>query len=140
MFLPIPGKYDNRFSLSNTSKSLSKEFTLISLPNGTKESSKCSIIILMRFSQTPRMFTTFFEFIRHNNKASLVKMLVIFCGKLECSFLTATMLILYLHFSTTAKVPRPKTRQVTKVIINKFFDQRIWKATKSLWRLGLVRF
>ena len=36
MLLPIPGKYGNRFSLSNTSKSLPKEFTLISLPNGTK--------------------------------------------------------------------------------------------------------
>ena len=37
MLLPIPGKYGNRFSLSNTSKNLSKEFTLISLPNGTKD-------------------------------------------------------------------------------------------------------
>ena len=109
MLLPIPGKYGSRFSLSNTSKSLSKEFTLISLPNGTKENSKCCIMILMGFSQTPRIFTTFFELIRRNNKASLVNMLVTFCGKLECRFLTATMLFLYLHFSTTAKVPRPKT-------------------------------
>ena len=109
MLLPIPGKHGNRFSISNTSKSLSKEFTLISLPNGTKENSKCSIIILMGFSQTPRIFTTVFQLIRPNNKASLVNIFAIFCGKLECSFLTATMLFLYLHFSTTAKVPRPKT-------------------------------
>ena len=38
-----------------------------------------------------------------NNKASLVNMLVTFCGKLECSYLTATMLNLYLRFSTTPK-------------------------------------
>ena len=63
----------------------------------------------MGFSQTPRIFTTLFELIRRNNKASLANMLVTFCGKLECSFLTATMLLLYLHFSTTPKVPRPKT-------------------------------
>ena len=63
----------------------------------------------MGFSQTPRIFTTFFELIRPNNKASLVNIFVTFCGKLECSFLTATILFLYLHFSTTAKVPRPKT-------------------------------
>ena len=72
MLLPIPGKYGNRFSLLNTSKSLSKEFTLMFLPNGTKENSKCSIIILMGFSQIPRIFTTFFELICRNNKASLV--------------------------------------------------------------------
>ena len=38
-----------------------------------------------------------------NNKASLVNMLVTFCGKLECSYLTVTMLNLYLRFSTTPK-------------------------------------
>ena len=43
------------------------------------------------------------------SKASLVNMFVTFCGKLECSFLTATMLVLYLHFLKTAKVPRSKT-------------------------------
>ena len=86
----------------------SKKFNLISLGNGTKENSKCSIIILMGFSQTPRIFKTFFELIRRNNKASLVNMLVTFSGKLECSFLTAPMLFLYLHSATTAKVPRPK--------------------------------
>ena len=86
----------------------SKKFTLISLANGTKENSKCSIIILMGFSQTPRIFKTFFELIRRNNKASLVNMLVTFSGKLECSFLTAPMLFLYLHYATIAKVPRSK--------------------------------
>ena len=40
-------------------------------------------------------------YVCRNNKASLVNMLVTFCGKLECSYLTATMLNLYLHFSTT---------------------------------------
>ena len=80
-----------------------------------------------------------FELIRRNNKASLVNMLVTFCGKLECSFLTATMLFLYLHFWTTAKVPRPKTWQITKVFLlrnyeTKFYDQRIWKAT-GLWKV-----
>ena len=30
-------------------------------------------------------------YVRPNNKASLVNMLVTFCGKLECSFLTATI-------------------------------------------------
>ena len=109
MLLTIPRNYGNRFSLSNTSKSLPNEFTLISLPSGTKGNSKCSIIILMGFSHTPRIFATFFELIRHNDKAALVNMLVTFCVKLECSFLTATMLFLYLHFSTTAKVPWPKT-------------------------------
>ena len=108
MLFPIPGKYGNRFSLSNTSDSLSEEFTSTSLPNGTKEISKCSIIILMGFSQPPRMFT-FFELIHRNNKASLVNMLVTFSGKLERSFLAATMSSLDLHFSTTTKVPRPKT-------------------------------
>ena len=63
----------------------------------------------MGFPQTPKVFTTFFELIRRNNKASLINMLVTYCGKLECSFLTASMLFLHLHFSTTAKVPRPKT-------------------------------
>ena len=124
MLFLIPGKYGNRFSLSNTSKSLSEEFTSTSLPNGTEEISKCSIIILMGFSQTPRMFT-FFELIRRNNKASLVNMLVTFSGKLEHSFLAATMSSLYLHFSTTTKVPRPKTWQIKKVIIKIFFDLRI---------------
>ena len=75
MLLPIPGKYGKRSSLLNTSKSLSKEFTLTSLPNDTKESSKSSIIILMGFSQTPRIFTTFFELVRRNNKASLVNLM-----------------------------------------------------------------
>ena len=75
-----------------------------------------------------------------NNKAFLVNMLGIFCGKLACSFLTETILFLYLQFSTTSKVPRPKMWQITKVIIDKFFDQRIRKATKSLWRSGLIRF
>ena len=121
MLLPIPGKYGSRFSLLKTSKSFSKEFTLTSLPNGTKENSKYSIIILMGFSQPPRIFT-FFELIRRNNKASLVNMLVTFCSKLECSFLEATMFFLYLHFSTTAKVPRPKTWQ-----IRKFFYYEITK-------------
>ena len=79
-------------------------------------------------------------YVSRNNKGSLVNMLVTFCSKLEWSFLTATMLLLHLHFSTTAKVPRPETWQMTKVIINKFFDQRIRKATKSLRRFGLVRF
>ena len=61
MLLPIPEKYDNRFSLSSTSKSLSKEFNLISPPpNGTRENSKRSIIILIGFPQTPRIFTTIF--------------------------------------------------------------------------------
>ena len=78
-------------------------------------------------------------YVGRNNKASLVNMLVILCGKLECSFLKATMLLLYLHFSTTAKVPHPETWQITKVI-NRFFDKRMRKATKSLWRFGLVRF
>ena len=87
MLLSIPGKYGNRFSLLNTSKILSKEFTLTSLPNGTKENSKCSIIILMGFSQTPRISTTFFELLRRNNKASLINMLVTFSAKSECSFL-----------------------------------------------------
>ena len=40
--LPIPGKYGNRFSLSNTSKSLSKELTLISLPKDTKKTPNVS--------------------------------------------------------------------------------------------------
>ena len=52
MLLPIPGKYGNTFSLSNTSKSLSKEFTLISLPNGTRD----------------KMFAIFLELIRRSNK------------------------------------------------------------------------
>ena len=75
-----------------------------------------------------------------SRRTSLVNMLVAFCGKLEYSFLTAAMLFVYLHFSTTTKVPRPKTWQITKVIINKFFDQQIRKATKKLWRFDLVRF
>ena len=109
MMLPIPGKNGSRLPLSNTPKSFSKEFTLISLPNSTKENSKCSIIILMGFSQTPKIFTTLFELIRRNSKAPLVDMLITFYCKLECSFLTATVLFLYLHFSTTAKVRWPKT-------------------------------
>ena len=60
---------------------------------------------LMEFPQTPKTFTTFIELIFRNNKTSLV----IFCSKLGCSFLTATMSFLYLHFSTTANVSRPKT-------------------------------
>ena len=42
-------------------------------------------------------------YVRCNNKASLVNMLVTFCGKSECSYLTATMLNLYLRFLTTPK-------------------------------------
>ena len=38
--------------------------------------------IVMAFSQTPRIFTTFVKLIRGSNKASLVNMLVTFCGKL----------------------------------------------------------
>ena len=68
---------------------------------------------------------TFFELIHRNNKASLVNMLVTFSGKLERSFLAATMSSLDLHFSTTTKVPRPKTWQIKKVIIKIFFDLRI---------------
>ena len=77
-------------------------------------------------------------YVCRNNKASLVNMLVTFCGKLECSFLTATTLFLYFHFSTTVTVPRPETWQITKVRINKCFDQRIRKATKRLWRPSSV--
>ena len=51
----------------------------------------------MGFSQTPRILPTFAQLNRGSNKASLVNMLVIFCGKLECSFLT------------TLKVPWLKT-------------------------------
>ena len=69
-------------------------------------------------------FHNSFELICCNNKASLVNMLVTFCSKLECSFLTTT-LFLYLHFSTTAKVPPPKMLRTMKVIINKFYGQRI---------------
>ena len=58
----------------------------------------------MGFSQTSRIFT-FLELICLNYKACLVNMLVTSCGKLECSFLTATISFLYLRFSTTAKVP-----------------------------------
>ena len=138
MLLPIPGKYFNNFHYQTHLKICLKN--LISLPNGTKENSNCSIVILMGFSQTPRIFTTFFKLIHRNNKASLVNILVTFCGKLECTFLTATMLFLYLHFSITAKVAELKTWQFTKVIINKFFDLRIGKATKSISRFALVRF
>ena len=42
-------------------------------------------------------------YVCRNNKASLVNMLVTFCGKSECSYLTATMLNLYLRFLTTPK-------------------------------------
>ena len=42
-------------------------------------------------------------YVCRNNKASLVNMLVTFCGKLECSYLTATMLNLYLRLSATPK-------------------------------------
>ena len=37
MLLPIPGKYGKRFLLSNTPESLSKEFSLTPLLNGTKD-------------------------------------------------------------------------------------------------------
>ena len=46
----------------------------ISLPNDAKENSKCSIMILIGVSHTPRIFTTFLELNRHNNKASLINM------------------------------------------------------------------
>ena len=72
------------------------------------QNTKVSIMILMGFSQTPRILTTFLELIGRSNKAPLVNGLVTFFGKLECSFVTATMLFLYLHFSAAVKVPRPK--------------------------------
>ena len=60
-----------------------------------------------------------------NNKASLVNMLVILCGKLECSFLTAAMLLLYLHFSTTAKVPLPETlRKLLTNFLTKGYERQ----------------
>ena len=68
--------------------------SLISLPNGAKENSKWPIVIPMRASQATKFFT-FLKIIYCNNKASLVNMLVTFCGKLVCSFLTVTMSFLY---------------------------------------------
>ena len=59
----------NKFSLPNTSKSLAKKFTLISLYQIIQKT-KCSMMILMGFSETPRI-CTFPELIRLNNKASL---------------------------------------------------------------------
>ena len=95
---------------------------------------------IVRINLRKWLFWHMLTYIRRKNKASLVNMLVTFCGKLEGIFLTVTMLFLYLHFSTTAKVPRPKTWQITKVITDKFLDQRIRKATKRLWGFGLIWF
>ena len=80
---------------------------LVSIINHKKYQDKYQKWQILEFIST-RILTTFLEPICRNNKASLVNMLVKFCGKLECSFLAAKMLFLYLHFSTTAKVPRPK--------------------------------
>ena len=109
MLLPIPARYSNS-SLSNTSKSLSKEFTFLLYISTKciKENSKCSMMILMGVSQTAWIFTTFPELIFGNNKASLVNKLVTFCCKLEYSFFKETISLLYLHFPTTAKVLLPK--------------------------------
>ena len=57
----------------------------------------------MGFSQTPRIFTTFFELIHRNNKASLVNMLVTFCGKVECSFLTGNNVVFVFTFFNNCK-------------------------------------
>ena len=54
------------------------------------------------------------------------------------------MLFLYLHFSTTAKVPQPKMLQITKVIINKFLWPTNMKGNKKFMKFRfnsvLIRF
>ena len=62
----------------------------------------------MGFLETPKILS-FHELICCTYKASLVNGLLTFCDKLECSFLKATLLFFYSHFSTTVKVPLPKT-------------------------------
>ena len=60
-----------------------------------------------------------------NNQASLVNMLVTFCSKLECSYLTATMLNLYFRFSTTPT----DTKGNTKFMMFRFSSVLIWFLT-----------